>query len=404
MLLYVIKCLNFFGDTKGRAKSRVAYFALRCKITNMKLAIIGAGLWGAAAARHLAKAGFDVTLIGPSEPADFAQHSGPFSSHYDEGRITRACATQPFWAQASRLSIARYADIARESGLSFFTPCGALMAGPKDGEFCASVRKTAQELNIYHQPLERSALAEKFPYFNFTDDFCGFYEPDNAGHISPRRLVQAQIKAAQKYGAKLRRQIVTNIASDTQKMRVVTQEQTLNFDQILITAGGWSDHVLARKPQLRVNARTVALFEIEQPEQEKLHKMPSMVFTHKTSEAPYLLPPIQYADGKTYIKLGGDPHDNPLDTQDEIAKWYQSGGSPQVRDYLTDMMRELMPKLSIKAIKMAPCVTTWTADRLPEIRRLGPRVCIATAGNGAGAKCSDEMGRRGAELMAEKPL
>jgi len=56
----------------------------------MHIAVIGRGLIGSAAARHLAKAGHAVTLIGPDEPADRKAHRGVFASHYDEGRITRA--------------------------------------------------------------------------------------------------------------------------------------------------------------------------------------------------------------------------------------------------------------------------------------------------------------------------
>lgn len=48
----------------------------------IKLAVIGRGLIGSAAARHLSKMGHDVALIGPDEPADFSQHSGVFGSHY----------------------------------------------------------------------------------------------------------------------------------------------------------------------------------------------------------------------------------------------------------------------------------------------------------------------------------
>ncbi|WP_456821601.1 FAD-dependent oxidoreductase [Bradyrhizobium sp. USDA 4502] len=37
----------------------------------IKLAVIGRGLIGSAAARHLSKMGHDVALIGPDEPAGF---------------------------------------------------------------------------------------------------------------------------------------------------------------------------------------------------------------------------------------------------------------------------------------------------------------------------------------------
>ena len=70
----------------------------------MRYAVLGSGLIGSAAARHLATLGHDVTLIGPGEPADWGAHGGVFASHYDEGRITRGIEFTPFWAEVSRAS------------------------------------------------------------------------------------------------------------------------------------------------------------------------------------------------------------------------------------------------------------------------------------------------------------
>jgi sarcosine oxidase len=128
--------------------------------------------------------------------------------------------------------------------------------------------------------------------------------------------------------------------------------------------------------------------------------MPSVVY--EAPEDPYLLPPIRYPDGRTYVKLGGDPEDVPLHGPDEIGDWFRAGGNPQVRDRLEEMIRGLMPDLAIRAVGMSSCVTSWTQDRLPEVGHLSDRIAVCTGGNGSGAKCSDEMGRRGAALILEQ--
>lgn len=51
--------------------------------------VVGKGLVGAAAARHLSAACPYVALSGPDEPGDRATHQGVFGGHYDEGRLTR---------------------------------------------------------------------------------------------------------------------------------------------------------------------------------------------------------------------------------------------------------------------------------------------------------------------------
>ena len=52
-----------------------------------KYIVIGKGMIGSAAARHLAERTDGVALIGPDEPRDPANHDGVFADHYDEGGL-----------------------------------------------------------------------------------------------------------------------------------------------------------------------------------------------------------------------------------------------------------------------------------------------------------------------------
>ena len=56
---------------------------------DFRFIIIGRGMMGAAAARHLSAIADGIALIGPREPAERKSHDGVFASHYDEARITR---------------------------------------------------------------------------------------------------------------------------------------------------------------------------------------------------------------------------------------------------------------------------------------------------------------------------
>ncbi|WP_102107334.1 NAD(P)/FAD-dependent oxidoreductase [Oceaniglobus roseus] len=364
----------------------------------MRVGVVGRGLWGSAAARHLAKAGVDVTLIGPGEPADRNTHRGVFGSHYDEGRITRKNALKPFWVEVSMASIARYAEIEAESGIRFYTEAGAMMAG--GAGFMAPMDEGRRLFDVPCEMLDAEGLARKFPFFRFADGVTGAYEATGAGHVSPRRLVAAQNAAAKKHGAKVLEATVTGLDESKGGVEVATDEGAHRFDRVLVAAGGWTDTVLGREKRLDVYARTVALFEVSEAEAQRLATMPSLVY--EAPEDPYLLPPIRYPDGKLYVKLGGDPEDVPLDGPEAIGEWFRGGGNAEVRDHLEHMIRDLMPTLEIRSVSMSSCVTSWTHDRLPEVGHLSDRVAVCTGGNGAGAKCSDEMGRRGAALILEK--
>jgi glycine/D-amino acid oxidase-like deaminating enzyme len=103
----------------------------------IKLAVIGRGMIGSAAARHLSKMGH-VALIGPDEPADLLRHNGVFGSHYDEGRIMRRFDPEPFWVQMNCAAISRYDEISAESGVEFYREVGVLHVGPGESPDVAS--------------------------------------------------------------------------------------------------------------------------------------------------------------------------------------------------------------------------------------------------------------------------
>jgi sarcosine oxidase len=79
--------------------------------TNDEYLVIGKGLMGTVAARHLSAQSSSVAVIGPDEPIDRPSHTGVFGSHCDEGRITRILNPDRIWAIFAPRSIARYPEV-----------------------------------------------------------------------------------------------------------------------------------------------------------------------------------------------------------------------------------------------------------------------------------------------------
>ena len=52
--------------------------------------------------------------------------------------------------------------------------------------------------------------------------------------------------------------------------------------------------------------------------------------------------------------------------------------------------------MGVQAQSCRPCAVTWTKTGMPYIDAAGPGVTVLTGGNGAAAKCGDELGRLGA--------
>lgn len=369
----------------------------------MELAVIGRGLIGSAAGRHLAKAGHRVTVIGPDEPEVRQDHRGVFASHYDEGRITRGLDPWPFWSRVSRASIARYAEIEAESGIRFYTEAGSLMAGPEGSRYMTQLHEVRDRDGIACDAYDVAGLARRFPFFSFPEGTIALHEPRNAGHISPRRLVAAQTKAAERAGATILRATAQGIDEGKDGVRIATDKGEVRADRVLVATGGFTNLLMSDPLALTVMARTVALFRVTEAEAQRLAAMPTLIYLDPNGDDPYLLPPILYPDGNWYVKLGGDPKDVPLQGH-EIGEWFRGEGSREVGDFLEAAIRARMPDLAIEGRHTMPCVTTYSPENIATIREISERVCVAVAGCGRGAKNSDELGRLGAWLVSGNPL
>jgi sarcosine oxidase len=146
----------------------------------------------------------------------------------------------------------------------------------------------------------------------------------------------------------------------------------------------------------------VALFRLPAAEVQRLAGMPSMLCFGPRGADPYILPPIPYPDGGTWLKLGGDPVDVRLENEAEIGEWFRSGGSTSVADGLERQILDRIPGLAFEERRVVPCMTVYTATGLPRIGPVSGRVAVASGCCGAGAKCSDELGRlAGMALLGE---
>lgn len=372
-----------------------------------KYIVIGRGMMGAAAARYLSKWTNGVALIGPGEPADHQRHEGVFASHYDEARITRTIDPDPVWAHLANRSIARYGEIAAESGIDFYSESGCLIVGPKraDGpSYVGNVLDAADRLEVATETLTDAGLANRFPFFCFPGESEGVWESKNAGHINPRRLVKAQALLAERQGAAIIAETVFSVRQEGDAVTVTTVEgNSYSAEKVLVAAGGFSinENLLPRRLDLKVYARTVAFFEVDEAAMDIFGKVPSLIWKwNQAEDGIYLLPPVRYPDGRIYLKIGGDPDDLLLPSEPDIRAWFRSGGRESTRAHLTEVMARLMPSLDLSRNSMAACVTSFTPTDYPAIAMTeAGRIGILSGGCGAAAKSSDEIGRLGAELI-----
>lgn len=370
--------------------------------------IIGKGLIGSAAARYLSEISQSVALIGPDEPADWPAHSGVFASHYDQGRITRVLDADPVWATLAQRSLAQYAVIERQSGLTFHYPVGGLkMAQHPEAvqEALTTTERIGRQLQVEFTPYTANRLQTVYPWLNVDCRAQALFEPSPAGYIHPRALVAAQVSVAEKHGASIIRDTVVAVkeSKDGVEVRSV-QGKTYQARTVLIATGAYTNSLLERPLALIPIARTILLAEVPAREVDHFREMPTLI-AWLPEDAPiasiYLLPPLQYPDGRYYLKIGGGDSRQPLLTVQSLTAWFHSEGSQMLGQTLKAVLLSLLPRLKPTCFQTKPCVTTHTSSGYPFLDAVTARIFVAAGGCGYAAKSSNEIGRLAAQLVAQ---
>ncbi len=379
--------------------------------------VVGLGLIGAGALRHLAERGVDVVGVGPGEPAHWAGHHGVFASHYDSGRITRLLDARFEWAELAVRSIGEYPAIAEASEIEFHSPAGTVFASA-DQDHIARLDAVGRRVGAQHRVLGSSATG-----LPTTDDgrvlvadgrlalpagSTVVAEPGPAGFIDPRRMLAAQLAAAQGHGA------------------TVIPGRRWSTSPAAARRGGSPPPTATRSPRPRcwwppaptptssgplggrfggqVRPETVVIATLAPDEAERLAGIPS-VLAHLTGTSfadLYQVPPTTYPDGTVGLKLGATLRDwAPLTTGAARRAWMAGTDHERWLPELRGLLEDLVPGVRAEAWTTKPCMITDTASGLPTVDHVAPGLVVAAGGNGYAAKSADAIGALAATLLQE---
>lgn len=184
--------------------------------------------------------------------------------------------------------------------------------------------------------------------------------------------------------------------------------RTLTAESAIVATGAFTDASLLAGVTLplTMHGRTVLLVDVTDAlaTHPSLADLPAMIAVPcpggegTPCDDVYILPPIRYADGRLYMKIGTSVYDNHLATRDAVNNWFRGPPSaPDLKALWADIAA-LYPVLTGLPHRTANCALTRTPSTVPILQEVAPRVFAAVGGNGAAAKSSDEIGRLAATL------
>lgn len=162
------------------------------------VAVVGAGVFGAWTAWHLARRGQRVVLLEAHGPAHNRASSG------GESRIIRmSYGPDEIYTRWSQRSLAQWKELFVATGERLFLQTGVLwMAGEGDAYLRDSI-SNLKRYGVKHEVLGKRELEERYPQVNFDGVACGMLETES-GVLMARRAVSCVVESAKRAGVDFR--------------------------------------------------------------------------------------------------------------------------------------------------------------------------------------------------------
>jgi sarcosine oxidase len=316
-----------------------------------KVAVVGAGVVGSAAAWALASRGADVTLY-----EQFEEGHARGSSH-GRTRIFRLAYPEEHWVALAEEALAGWRELERATGHDLLELHGLV-------ELCSSVevssRAVLAERGIAHDLLGTTDLRARG--VELPPDWVALWQPD-AGVV----LAEAAIAA---------------FRGDTPvERRRVEMLDDLDADVVVVTAGAWIAK-LVPDVAVRVTRETIAYFAHDGA------PVPSVVELDEDTRrhAMYAL-----HDPEHGLKAGAHHAGHVADPEvDEPA-------DPAIVARIAEWVGDRFPGVDPTPLAAESCLYTSTADESFVLERRG-RLVIGSACSGHGFKFAPAVGQRLAQL------
>ena len=374
--------------------------------------VIGKGLIGSAAAKHLSFTNKKIAIIGPDEPLDYNK-SIVFASHYDQARVQRLIGKDKVWTNLNLESVRQYRSVQEQSGINFHDPIGCLYinpAGKDDYLNKAAFLASNFKLN-YTSYSNGSAISKDFNDYHFPESSQGLLEKSPSGLINPRLLLKAQLTIFEKNKGVNFNDTVLDVTHHNRGYSVKSHEgNTYHAPKILLAAGSFVNffNLSAQKLDLKLKNEIILLARLAPEQAKELAKLPSLLYEidNGTTEGIYLIKPVQYPDGNYYIKMGCNmPEDIYFDNIEQVQRWFRKGNSDQFINRLKQELLKILPKIEPVQYLTKRCIINRSVHVRPYIGETKqPGLYVASGCNGYSAMCSDAIGGVASHLLINRKL
>jgi sarcosine oxidase len=325
----------------------------------MRVAVVGAGVMGCAAARELARDGHEVSLY---EQFEVGNERG--SSH-GRTRIVRLAYRESEWVRLAEGSFDGWRELEEEAGVTLLTLPG-LVEFAVDEEQGSTAALTAAGATF--EVLTADEVASRWP-LRCPDGWTAMYQP-RAGVVRADLALRAFLAGALRHG--------TRLVAGTR----VSDLDELDADVVVVTAGSWAPKLVPDLP-VRVTRETVVYFHRDG------RALPSLVQRDPSGDGRAM---YSLWDPLHGLKAGAHHQGREADPDDT------TGPEPELVERIVEWVTATHPDADPRPVASQTCMYTTTADEGFIVRREG-RVVVGSACSGHGFKFAPAIGRQLADLV-----
>jgi sarcosine oxidase len=350
------------------------------------IAIVGAGVMGAAAACEVARRGARVALIDQARPPN------PRAASTDHSKVFRFAYPDTLYAGLAAEALAGWRALEAETGARLLTPTGLLLMGKAESRIEGETAAALRALGLEAEMMTAAETAARFPQFNPAAFAHAVLDPSGA-ITHAERAVRAMVALAGRRGAALIDSVrVTGFAPAAgSKVRIITEGETLECSRVLVAAGPWTRRLLPSLADHLVTTRQEIVYFEPRAHHEAFAagRFPTFI----DFGSGFYGFPIHHANS---IKIGNHHRGVPVEMDEE----------PVVGDEFIarcrDFFAEFIPRLADAQVRETRiCVYNNTPDEdfIIDWHAELENVLLATGFSGHGFKFGPVIGQVCADLL-----
>jgi monomeric sarcosine oxidase len=345
------------------------------------VAVVGAGVFGAWTAWHLARRGKRVVLVEAYGPAHSRASSG------GETRIIRmGYGADELYTRWAQRSLVQWKEFFASTHQPLFLETGVLWMAGKDHTRLRETAATLKRCGVEFEECDRSALEKRYPQIGLADIEKGIFEP-KSGVLLGRRAVAAVVEDAVRHGVDYRCAQISNPREAGKVEHITTSHgERIAARHFVFACGAWLGKVFPDVLGGRIFPSRQEVFFFGIPAGETRFAPPALPTWLFQEDLVYGMPDIESRG----LKIAFDEHAERVDpdTQSRIV-------SPKKAKAAQEYVAQRFP-----ALRDAPIVETrvcqyentssgdFLIDRHPEMEN----VWFAGGGSGHGFKHGPAVG------------